>query len=259
MDLNIGAALWFAAGACGQCIIHDPAARTSDQEQAAAGLPDLSDPHKAASSALAASVPASQQHWVLEADQEQAGPGLTDRSGHHKAASSVPAASVPASQPHLVLEADRDQAGSGLADHSGHHKAAETSSVLAASVPASQQPQGLDSDQEQAQEQAGPGLADPSGHDQAASSAPAASVSISQQPRALEGTWRCTTRAMLVGQGADEAFGGYGRYRTRFRLAVRPGRRTEATFGGSHLLLPELLYRCLSASAWCGLRRWLGD
>ena len=49
-------------------------------------------------------------------------------------------------------------------------------------------------------------------------------------PTQLPGQWRSTARAMLLGQGADEACGGYGRYRTRFReqvppwgLPVRPG------------------------------------
>ena len=43
-----------------------------------------------------------------------------------------------------------------------------------------------------------------------------------QGQRQLQGLWRSSTKAMLVGQGADEAFGGYGRYRTRFREAVCP-------------------------------------
>ena len=116
MDLNIGAALWFAAGACGRCIVRGPAGPASA-------------PSSSSSSSRIA--------------------GLSDQE-----ASCLP--------PHL-------QATLGGPD----------------------------------------GSTGPSGSE------------ASPNQRGLEGLWRCTAKAMLVGQGADEAFGGYGRYRTRFREAVR--------------------------------------
>ena len=36
-----------------------------------------------------------------------------------------------------------------------------------------------------------------------------------------QGVWMSQARVVLLGQGADEQCGGYGRYRTRFREAVR--------------------------------------
>ena len=121
MDLNIGAALWCAAGACGPCIIRGPS--TSRQKTTAS------------------------------------------------ASSSLPSCEAEPCPKHPAEYRPAHQAASSHAEGDGS--------------------------------EGSPSVPEP-GH------------------RQLQGLWRSTTKAMMVGQGADEAFGGYGRYRTRFREAVCP-------------------------------------
>jgi len=56
------------------------------------------------------------------------------------------------------------------------------------------------------------------------------------------GVYRSAARVVLVGHGADEQCGGYGRHRSRFRTHARPGTKTPC-------LLPSLLEAALGAAA----------
>ena len=145
MDLNIGAALWLASGACGQCLVQSPSQLSSSEQ------PAVYSTMSAAPSAADSALPSA---W----------------SSRPEGCSST------------TQQRQQQQ-------HGSHQHGQEPWRVEAAST-----------------------------HLQALAVGSDAGLGPGQQM--LPGWWRSTARAMLLGQGADEACGGYGRYRTRFREQV---------------------------------------